>query len=81
MNVCIIRNVLRSCKIRKTPIGLADRSVPFSVFVYMLLLYHSFKSSGIAGGAGGLPRDLSMNTTATKTMRLTMEPKMMDIIP
>ena len=25
--------------------------------------------------------DLSMNTTATKTMRLTMEPKMMDIMP
>ena len=25
--------------------------------------------------------DFSMNTTATKTMRLTMEPKMMDIMP
>ena len=25
--------------------------------------------------------DLSINTTATKTMRLTMEPKMMDIMP
>ena len=25
--------------------------------------------------------DLSMNTTATKTMRLTIEPKMMDIMP
>ena len=24
---------------------------------------------------------LSMHTTATKTMRLTMEPKMMDIMP
>ena len=81
MNVCIIRNVLRSCKIRKTPIGLTDRSFPFSVFVYSLLLHHSFKSSGIAGGAGGLPMDLSMHTTATKTMRLTMEPKMMDIMP
>ena len=80
MNMCIIRNVLRSCKIRKTPIGLTDRSF-FSVFFYTLLLYHSFKSSGIAGGAGGLPIDLSMNTTATKTMRLTMEPKMMDMMP
>ena len=51
------------------------------MFFFTLLLYHSFKSSGIAGGAGGLPIDLSMNTTATKTMRLTIEPKMMDQMP
>ena len=80
MNVCMTHNLRISFKLRKTPIGLTDRSF-FSVFFYTLLLYHSFKSSGIAGGAGGLPMDLSMNTTATKTMRLTMEPKMMDIMP
>ena len=51
------------------------------IFFLIILLHYSFKLSGIAGGAGGLPMDLSMNTTATKTMRLTMEPKMMDIMP
>ena len=80
MNVCMTHNLRISFKLRKTPIGLTDRSF-FSVFFYTLLLYHSFKSSGIAGGAGGLPIDLSMNTTAIKTMRLTMEPKMMDMMP
>ena len=72
-------------KIRKTPIGLTDRSFflenSFRTFSYIILLSYSFKSSGIAGGAGGLPMALSMHTTATKTMRLTMEPKMMDIMP
>ena len=59
--------------------------VSFRMSFYITLLErflrYSFKLSGIAGGAGGLPMDLSMNTTATKTMRLTMEPKMMDIMP
>ena len=53
--MCIIRNVLRSCKIRKTPIGLADRSFFFRELFQNVLLYYflsySFKSSGIAGGA------------------------------
>ena len=59
--------------------------VSFRMSFYITLLErflrYSFKLSGIAGGAGGLPMELSMNTTATKTMRLTMEPKMMDIMP
>ena len=40
MNMCIIRNVLRSCKIRKTPIGLTDRSFlvcSFIRFFYIIL--------------------------------------------
>ncbi|ETJ45445.1 hypothetical protein Q604_UNBC00564G0001, partial [human gut metagenome] len=38
MNVCMTHNLRISFKLRKTPIGLTDRSF-FSVFFYTLLLY------------------------------------------
>ena len=38
MNMCIIRNVLRSCKIRKTPIDLVDRSCVFAFGALIALI-------------------------------------------
>ena len=57
-------NLRISFKLRKTPIGLTDRSFRVFFIRFFDIILSSRQESPV--GAGGLPIDLSMNTTATK---------------